>query len=239
MIEISSIDGCGERASAPGKVKSVRVKELVARYPRVYHMAEQDAWPSIRDRGLLSTTATLDIMGVSGAQRFKIESMHRPEKVPISNGTTQIVLRDQKPMEPDRLAKALVAPVTTQQWYETINNKVFFWVREERLHGLLNARPYRDLEHDVLVIDTPSLVAAHEKEIWVCHMNSGNTFPFPHARDLSAFQRIDQYPTRSNGNPVKEVVELVVDYRVLDITEHVIEVNRMRGSNILGPISLR
>jgi len=188
---------------------------------------------------LFSTAAVLDMFGVNGTKRFELESTHRQEKVPVGHGAEQIVLRDQKPMEPNRLAMALHSGVTSRQWYETINAKVFFWVQEERLLGLLNARPYRNLEHDVLVIDTASFVAAHEEEIWLCHMNSGNTFPFPHKRDLTAFQRIAQYPTRSNGQPTKEVVELVVDYRVLDIAEHVIEVRRMRAKEFLGPIPLR
>lgn len=216
----------------------MQVDKLVARYPRLFHMAERHAWPSIRNRGLLSTAAVLDLFGVEGARRFELQSTHRPEKVAVGAGAEQIVLRDQKPMEIGRLATALINGVTPQQWYETINTKVFFWVQEERLLGLLNARPYRKLEHDVLVIDTASLVAAHEKEIWLCHMNSGNTFPFAHERDLSAFQRIARYPTRSTGAPTKEAVELVVDYRILDIAKHVIEVRRMKAKEFLGSVPL-
>ena len=94
------------------------------------------------------------------------------------------------------------------------------------------------LEHDVLVINTASFVAAHENQIWLCHMNSGNTFPVPHKRDLTAFKRIAHYPTKSSGAPAKEVVELVVDYQVLDIAQHVIEVRRMRATEVLGMIPL-
>jgi hypothetical protein len=202
-------------------------------------MAERHTWPSIRDKGLFSTTAVLDLFGIDGAERLALESSHRPEKVTLGRDDRQIVLRDQKPMEASRLATGLINGVTPRQWYEAINNKVFFWVQEERLHGLLNARPYRALEHDVLVIDAASFVAAHENEIWLCHMNSGNTFPVPHKRDLSAFQRIAQYPTKANGTPAKEVVELVVDYRVRDVAQHVIEVRRMKAKEVLGPIPLR
>lgn len=216
----------------------MQVADLVARYPRLYHMAERDTWPSIRDRGLFSTVAVLDLFQVNGAQRTALNSTHRPDKVSVGTGPGAIVLRDQKPMETTRLATALVNGVTPRDWYETINSKVFFWVQEERLHGLLNARPYRMLEHDVLVIDTASFVAAHESKIWLCHMNSGNTFPVPHKRDLTAFKRIASYPTKSSGAPAKEVVELVVDYHVLDIAQHVIEVRRMRAKEVLRTIPL-
>ena len=217
----------------------MNLDKLVARYPRLYHMAERDAWPSIRDRGLLSTTAVLDKFGVKGAKRFELESTHRPEKVVVGEGAEKIVLRDQKPMETSRLATALLNGVTPRQWYETINSKVFFFVEEHRLHGLLNARPYKKLEHDVLVLDTASFVEAHEEEIWLCHMNSGNTFPFAHPRDLGAFKRIAGYPTKVRGGPDKEVVELLVDHHVPDIADHVIEVRRMKAKGVLGPLPLK
>jgi hypothetical protein len=62
------------------------VDKLVASYPRLYHMAERHAWPSIRDKGLLSTAAVLDLFGANCAQRSELESSHRPEKVPIGDG---------------------------------------------------------------------------------------------------------------------------------------------------------
>jgi len=217
----------------------LNVDKLIAIYPKLYHMAERDAWPSIRSRGLLSTVALLEKCGVLGQRRFELESEHRPEKVLIGEGSEQVVLRDQKPMAPVRLATALLNGVTTRQWYEAINSKVFFWVDELRLHGLLNARSYKKLEHDVLVLDTASFVAAHEAEIWLCHMNSGNTFPFAHARDLTAFKRIADYPVASRGDPVKKVVELLVDHHVLDIADHVIEVRRMQSKEFLRPLSLK
>jgi len=209
------------------------VEELIARYPRVYHMAEKDTWPSIRQRGLLSTSAALDLVGINGDQRFAIESCHRPDKIAVGIGANQIVLRDQKPMAPERLKKALQGELRPQEWYEAINGKVFFWVAEDRLLGLLNAREYRNLEHDVLTIDANMLVKAYAPQIWLCHMNSGNTFPFPHPRDLSVFRRIKDYPVNSRGGPKKPVVELLVDGKIPDIAKFVVDVRRMHGPNIL------
>jgi hypothetical protein len=50
--------------------------------------------------------------------------------------------------------------MTPQQWYKLINSRVFFWVKEERLHRLLTAAEYVDFEHDVLTVDTASLLSA-------------------------------------------------------------------------------
>ena len=47
---------------------------LASMYPRLYHMAEEGSWPSIRRHGLLSTSALLDRCLVSGRRRAGIES---------------------------------------------------------------------------------------------------------------------------------------------------------------------
>ncbi len=216
----------------------MELKKLVARYPRVFHMAERGTWPSIRERGLFSASGVLDVFHVAGPPRFAIESEHRPEKVAVGEGPEKIVLRDQKPMEAGRLSKALLGDLTTRQWYETINSKVFFWAEEKRLLGLLNARAYRNLEHDVLTLDTASLLDEYHQQTWLCHMNSGNTFPVPHPRDLSVFQRIPQYPVKASGLPVKEVVELVIDYHVPNIANHVVAVRRMKGATVLEQLPM-
>lgn len=200
-------------------------------------MAERDTWESIKNRGLLSTTAVLDHFGVTGVERARYESEQRPAKMEVLPGhPKKITLRDQKPMPRNRLATALRDNITPEEWYRLINNKVFFWAEEERLHGLLNARDYRKLEHDVLTIDTSSFVRAHSERIWLCHMNSGNTWPWPHMRGHDTFRRIPDYPVKRSGNPVKNVVELVVDHSVPDIANHVIEVRRMIGDQVLGKI---
>jgi len=211
---------------------------FVRRYPTLYHMAEQGTWPSIRERGLLSTSAALDHYEVTGDERATHEVLHRPEKVAIGPDNNQIILRDQKPMEPTRLERALQG-VTPTQWYQFLNNKVFMWAQEHRLFGLLNARAYKGLEHDVLTINTAALMERHADRVWLCPMNSGNTFPMPHIRSLDTFQRIADYPTKSNGSPQKEVVEVVVDYSIPDIADFVMEVRRIQGREVLGTLPLR
>jgi hypothetical protein len=200
-------------------------------------MAEADTWPSIKRRGLMSTSAVLDHFEITGAERKRLESSHRSDKETVG-GQRAIVLRDQKPMPSGRLADALGNSAALAQWYRLINGKVFMWAREERLHGLLGARAYRELEHDVLTIDTSSLIAVHAQAIWLCPMNSGNTFPMPHRRDPGIFQRITDYPVGIRGLPKKEVVEVVVDYSVPDIANHVVEVRRMRSDSVLRKIPL-
>lgn len=207
---------------------------LVELYPTVYHMAEAGTWDSIRKRGLMSASATLDHFKVTGAARAELEGGHRPAKAAVTPGNpAAIILRDQIPMPPERLLRALGDRTTPEEWYRLINGKVFFWAQHHRLERLLNARQYRNLEHDVLTVDTRCLVAAHGEEMWLCHMNSGNTFPMPFRRGPEIFRRIPNYPVNRNNNPTPDVVEVLVDYAVPDIAHFVTEVRRMRGSEVL------
>lgn len=212
----------------------MEINKLIELYPRLYHMAECEAWGSISELGLFSTSAVLDHFGIAGDARARYESEQRPEKVEVGgNMPGNIVLRDQVPMPRVRLEKALQDGFTPEEWYRTINSKVFFWATEERLFRLLNARAYRLLEHDVLTIDAESFVRAYAERIWLCHMNSGNTWPMPHKRGANTFCRIPDYPVKRSGRPVKDVAELVVDYSVPNVAGYVIEVRRMRGAELL------
>jgi hypothetical protein len=49
-------------------------ERLASRYPVLFHMAEDGSWESIRERGLLSTSALLDLFEVEAEERFAIES---------------------------------------------------------------------------------------------------------------------------------------------------------------------
>ena len=102
------------------------------------------------------------------------------------------------------------------------------------MHRLLDAQHYRGCEHDVLTVNTASLVKAYEPKILLCHMNSGNTFPKPSKRDFGTFKSIADFPRSTK----KAVVEVVVEYAILDIASFVIDVRRMRGAQTLGQLPL-
>ncbi|KRC08544.1 hypothetical protein ASE11_22500 [Hydrogenophaga sp. Root209] len=214
------------------------IDRFVQRYPTLHHMAEVGTWQSIKERGLLSTSAALDHFKINGRQRIDLEATHRPEKVAIGPAGAQIVLRDQKPMPRERIAKALVGGTTPEQWYKFLNGKVFMWAEEERLMRLLGARMYRALEHDVLTIDTAALVGSYKDQISLCRMNSGNTLPYWHERGLADFTSIEAYPVNTRGAPVKNVVEVVVNYAVPDIQKFVIKVRRIKGEQVLSNLPL-
>jgi hypothetical protein len=195
-------------------------------------MAEAGSWDSIRQHGLLSTSALLDLFEVNGDRRSSIESVRRPRSVTIEHqdhGTA--VIRDQIPLNPTILQRCLVG-MSPGEWCETLNRRVFFWTQELRLTGLLKARAYRARPHDVLTVDTASLVAAHESAITLAHLNTGTTLFRAPERGPETFQRIADYPIEVRG----KVVELAVDGEVSDIAAHTLRVESRIGPRVLATV---
>lgn len=212
------------------------IERFSALYPRLYHMAESGSWASIRERGLLSTVALLDLFEVDGSKRREIESQWRPEGVPIQHPTHgTAMIRDQWPMPPEHLAIGLdgIAP---QQWYQFLNRKTFLWLSEERLMRMLNARPYRKADHDVLTLETRSFVGEYIERIEVCPINSGFAMPMfgkVTKRSFESFQSIEQ---RAETQRLSGLAELTVDYAAPDAWRFVTSVESWRGKRRLGTI---
>jgi hypothetical protein len=205
---------------------------FVELYPRLYHMAEEGTWESIRERGLLSTSALLDLFEINGNERFVIESQHRSESIVIEHRVHgRAVIRDQKPMRETSLLKCLI-DMTPREWYELLNRKVFFWPTRERLLGLLAAKAYRDRTHCVLTIDTQRLFESQLNSIKLSPINSGSTIYKPQTRGRHTFSLPKDYPyeerRKKRGVP-NAVAELCVDYSVPGIEAVVSRVCHMEG----------
>lgn len=150
-------------------------RRLVARFPRLYHMAHFGSWPSIERHGLLSTSSLLDVFEIQGPERDRIESRWRSTSIPIDHPEHgQAVVRDQLPLRPDLLRRCLRDGMTPEDWYRTLNAHVFFWVDEPHLKTLLNARAYRELPQAVLVLDTARLLERHLPAVRLSSINSGS-----------------------------------------------------------------
>ncbi len=212
--------------------------ELLADCPVLYHMAERGSWPSIQKHGLLSTSALLDLYGIDGEEREAIEARRRPQSVAISRPKLgRAVVRDQKPMDDAGLRRCLEDGLTPEAWYRLLNGKVFFWLTRERLFRLVGAKPYRDLEHDVLELDAAGIVRDYRTAITLSPINSGATKPYPRSRGLSTFLSIADYPYadwRSKRKRGERVVELVVEHGVPSVAKHVQRVVAMRGEQTLS-----
>ena len=214
----------------------MNVEDLVATYPRLYHMAEAGSWPGIHRHGLLSTSALLDLFEVDGNLRATLESARRPESVILTHpvhGTA--VIRDQIPLREGPLRQCLIG-MTPVEWYRELNRRVFFWLHETRVVGLLRGQAYRGRPHDVLTIDTASLVAAYEDQITLAPINTGSTIYNPRPRGVGTFLPIADYPFddwRRRRSRRSAVAELAVAGAVPDVVNHTLVVESRQADAVL------
>ncbi|TNC51525.1 hypothetical protein FHG66_04990 [Rubellimicrobium rubrum] len=217
------------------------LEDLLSRSPVLFHMAEAGSWPSIRDKGLLSTSALVDLYGITGVARDRIEAERRPGPVVLDHPAQgRVVIRDNAPLNIRKLGRALPPDLPVEDWLRLLNGRVFFWLSRDRLGRLLGARLYREAAHDVLEVDAASLVAAHRARIELSPINSGVTDPFPAPRGPDTFRRIADYPyaewQRKRGRNGEAAVELVVPGGVPDIADHIRRVVPMRGDREEGTL---
>lgn len=205
-------------------------EELAELHPVLYHMAAEGSWPSIRRRGLLSTTSLLDLFEMGGDDRAAIEDRHRPESVAIVHADHgRAIVRDQKPLNVKILTRVLEDELTPRDWFRVLNSKVFFWLRRKRLETMMNARAYRDIPKVVLEVSTQELLAHHASHTFLAPMNTGATHPAGHRRGLTTFQRLPDYPFyERKRRGLEPAVELAVAGGVPDLADFVVRVREVR-----------
>ena len=219
----------------------MRAEDLWRHYPVLYHIAWGGSWPNLEEHGLVSTKGLLQLYGKSHEEIAELTRARRAHWVPIDcPGRPQAVLRDQKPMTDEGLRRALPDSVEPWQWYELINSMVFFWPTKARLKTMISASAYRNVKHDVLVVDCETLVRLEESNIRLSRMNSGCTKPMPHPRDMDLFKRFGDYPFPERPSPsvvAKAVAEVCVVDGVAKVTEAVLDVKSGSASDVLEAIS--
>lgn len=189
----------------------MRRDQLIEVHPTLYHMAEADAWESVVQHGLLSTSHLLDLYEVDGAERGAIESARRRDSVVITSrkhGTA--VIRDNKPLAERRLA-ACLSGMSPADYYRLLNERVFFWPTSRRLEGLLRARAYRARPHLVITVDTQRLLDGHGSRVSLSTINSGAALFSAPARGPETFRSIADFDfdlarqRRSRSTAIAEV----------------------------------
>jgi hypothetical protein len=204
-------------------------EEFARIYPRLYHMTEAGAWRSILKHGLLSASRILDRCEIREPERELMEGCLRAQHALVSRRHFQALLHDQVPMSEAGLRACLDDGMTPRDWLKTLNSRVFFWVSEQRLARLLNARNNRNRACDVLLIDTLSLLRMYRQQAELSPINSGATKPFPARRGRQTFLPLALYPFDywRGKRPLHDaVVELTVRDAVLDIGQYLLSVER-------------
>ena len=156
-------------------------------FQHLYHLTDARNWPSIERAGLLSTRRLLERTNISEAERRLIGREHRPASLPLPDG---VIINDQKPMPPNRLARALIG-LTVSDWYALLNSKVFFWPNESRL--MAHQRAYSHIKHVVLTFDASRLIARYASTITLSAINTGSTQHKPALRGNATFVPFDTW----------------------------------------------
>jgi hypothetical protein len=207
--------------------------QLARYYPRIYHIADGSSWDGIQHHGLLCTEYLTKLFQVPTEKRDLILTQQRNAPVPIEHAIHgKAVIRDQKPLIRSKLEGCLI-DCSFQAWLQMLNSRVFFWLTRERLQTLMCAREYCADAHVVLQLNTLRLANDFQERITLTPMNTGNTRPFAHARGLSTFSRMADYPfeQRLRLGLYYTVVELAVEVGVPNIMDYVIEAAVMRCSD--------
>src|SRR5262249_13267023 len=158
------------------------------------------------------TSTILDQCAIDGKRRDSLERQKRECKTSVTHpilGT--VILRDQKPLIVSKL-KPRLTDCSIEEWFQMLNNRVFFWPTQERLVTFMSAREYTGKRHLVLTVDTLRLVQDYQDKITLTPMNTGNTQPIAHKRGVETFSRMKDYPfqERLKRGPYYTVVEVAV-----------------------------
>lgn len=202
-------------------------EDLSARHPRLYHVTDPEAWPRIRELGLLCTSRLLDLFEIDDSERTRLERRRRPKEEPLTHPRFgRAILNDQLPLREEALEHCLDDGLSPADWLAMLNARVFFWADESALARLVGGRINRTRPRDVLVFDTLSLARAHEPRLEICPINSGATIRRPARRGLGTFTPLGELSYRDwarKRGQRDRVREVTVRGGLDDIADHLIE----------------
>lgn len=102
------------------------------------------------------------------------------------------ILNDQYPLNEAVLSRCLVG-MTAQEWFETLNQRVFFWRDIDRTKRFLDARMGRGQKRLVLAIKTSDLLEVSDS-IELSPINSGTAVRNGPLRGRETFLPLYRFP---------------------------------------------
>ena len=192
---------------------------------------------------MLSTNALLDRSTLEKEESLRIRRNHRPECVPVEGKESHRIplkadIRDQKPMNDKSLKRQLEAQkagITSEEWYERQNDRVFFFVSRKAAVDLMNLYADRGQPQCMLEVCTKSLFKAYCDKIELSEFNTGSNqqqSDVPKNEDgkwhFNLHKPWREYPFQRRGGK-NAVRELTVPGEIPDIVRHVINVVDRHG----------
>lgn len=188
--------------------------QLAQLHPRLRHVTDAEAVPSIRAMGLLTAADIVAHWGVPEGERDQLLSRRRPRPVTLPHATYgPIVISDNAPLSEKKLKDVLDDGLTPADWLRMLNERVFFFTEERPLRSLLGAKLNVSRPKVTIDIDTRRLAEAYGDALEIVPINSGNTNYAAQRRGLSTFaplartdyQRWQRARGRKQHDTIKEV----------------------------------
>lgn len=183
-------------------------------HPTLFHMAGDGTWPSIREHGLLSTRALLDLFDPPVQLRDSVLKGVRRTSVDLEREDLgRVTVRDQRPLK--FLRSCLSGGTTEQEFLDLLNGRVFFWLSLRRLQTLLSARLYKDAPQTVLHFDTAEVLDRYGDRVHLAPYNTGSVqYRNSPQRGRDVFRSVEDFPFDDwrirRGRTRDAVVELTV-----------------------------
>lgn len=202
---------------------AVEASDLIELCPHLYHVTACDNLGPILQHGLLSVSALLERFEDDDGVRAKRERQHRSGFETLEHPVHgRAILRDQNPLNESMLRRCLLDGLSPEDWYQILNQRVFFWPNCERVETLLRTRGYRSMRHLLIVVRTDRLIAAYSDRIELSPINSGATRSVEHKRGRSTFAALSDYDfdrwRRERRSRKKAVAEIAVRGAVEKLT---------------------
>ena len=192
-------------------------QEFVKLYPVLYHVSLAPNISTIRNHGLRSTSALLDLFGVSGARRTELESSRRSQSVLLTHpvhGTA--TLNDQSPLQEGPLCRCLRG-MSPADWIRELNRRVFFFPTKKRVSNLYGAKLAQARPRIIVEIKSEILLELGADGVELCTINSGCTKRDAPLRGSFTFQTLHQFPfeeRRKKYGPARAFAEVTFPYAV-------------------------
>lgn len=164
--------------------------------PKLYHLTHKDNIESIKQtKKIYSTDYIVKKSGIEEPEVFLKTRRSRLEKVNF-NGS-EVYLRDQIPLRPSMIDKAMDGTCTSDEYIFLLNKRVFFWPTKNRLER--HYKTYKDQDPVILIFDTKEVYDLNKERVKFCRLNSGalraNSYlgGKPPARGLNTFKTLEDY----------------------------------------------
>lgn len=186
------------------------IEEFCERSPYLYHLTSVENLKSILNSGeIYSTNEILNRSSLTDEEALMILREKRDDHVYVDVNGVEFMIRDQKPISIKALTKTLTHGWTSQQFLETLNDRVFFWPSISRLN--IHFAKYQHEKPKIIRVDSREMIELNEARLKFCHLNSGATrchpkWKAPPPRGADTF-----VPVESFLHPARNVAEVTFD----------------------------